>query len=115
MSTTLKIPERLKDLECKIGQLSSRPPVLYVPLTDLATTKEMLESLNIKLPIRTIFDMSIFFQENNKEYLAHIVTVLHLIDQKGLNVQCRKLAKAVDKLAGTLKNLLKASGSKTTI
>jgi hypothetical protein len=30
-------------------------------------------------------------------------------------VQCRKLAKAVDKLPGMLKNLLKAAGSKTTV
>jgi hypothetical protein len=32
--------------------------------------------------------------------------------QKGLDVQCRKLAKAVDKLAGTLENLLKPTGPK---
>jgi hypothetical protein len=32
-----------------------------------------------------------------------------------LNMQCRKLAKAVDKLAGMLKNLQKAAGSKTII
>jgi hypothetical protein len=30
-------------------------------------------------------------------------------------VQCRNLAKAVDKLAGMLKKLLKAAGSKTTV
>jgi hypothetical protein len=30
-------------------------------------------------------------------------------------VQCRKLAKAVDKLARTLKNLQNAAGSKTTV
>jgi hypothetical protein len=46
---------------------------------------------------------------------VHVVAVLHLINQKGLNVQCRNLAKAVDKLARTLKNLQKAAGSKTTV
>jgi hypothetical protein len=59
--------------------------------------------------------MSVISQGNTKEYLAHIVAVLHLISQKGLDVQCRKLAKAVDKLDRMLKNLLKATGFKTTI
>ncbi len=67
------------------------------------TTKEVQETLKIKL------------LENTKEYLLHVVRVLHLIHQKGLDMQCRRLAKAVNKLAGTLKNLLKAAGSKTTI
>ncbi len=56
--------------------------------------------------------MTIFSQGNTKEYLAHIITVLHLINQKGLNVQCRKLAKTVDKLVGTLDNLQKSIGPK---
>jgi hypothetical protein len=114
MSTTLKSPEGLKDFECKKGQLSSWPPVPYIPPTDLVTTKEAPVCLKMKLLNGTIFNMSILCQGNTKEYLAHIVPVLCLIKQKGLAVQCRKLAKAVDKLAGTLENLLKAAGSKTS-
>ena len=45
----------------------------------------------------------------------NVVAVLRLISQKGLDEQSRKLAKAVDKLARTLRDLLKADGSKTTI
>ncbi len=56
--------------------------------------------------------MTIFSQGNTKECLAHVIAVLHLINQKGFNVQCRKLAKTVDKLAGTLENLQKSSGPK---
>jgi hypothetical protein len=115
MSTTLKTPKRLKNSKCKKGQLSSQPPILYVPPMDLVTTKEVQETLKIKLPDVTIFNMAIFSQGNTEEYLAHVATVLRLIHQKRLNVQCRKLAKAVDKPAGTLKNLLKAAGSKTTV
>jgi hypothetical protein len=112
MSTVLKSPEGLSDLECKKGQLSSWPPIPYAPLMDLVTTKKMPESLKIKLPNGNIFNMSIFSQENTKDYLAHVVTVLHLINQKGLNVQCRKLAKPVDKVARTLENLQKPVGPK---
>jgi hypothetical protein len=39
--------------------------------------------------------VSIYFHGNNKEYLAHIVVVLRIIDQKGLPKKCRMLAKAV--------------------
>jgi hypothetical protein len=56
--------------------------------------------------------MSIFSRGNTKEYLAHDVTVLCLVNQKGLNVQCRKLGKVVDKLVGTLENLKKPNGTK---
>jgi hypothetical protein len=97
-------------LECNKGQLSSRPLIPYVPPTDLVTTKEAPESLKIKLPNGTVFNMSIFSRGNTKEYLARAVAVLHLINQMGLNVQCRKLAKDVDKLAKTFENLQKFSG-----
>jgi hypothetical protein len=113
MSTTLTSPKGLKDLECKKRQLSSRQLILYAPPTYLVNTKEAPETLIIKLPDGTIFNMSIFAQGNTEEYLAHVVAVLWLISQRKLNVQYRKLAKAVDKLAGMLKNLLKAAWSKT--
>ncbi len=88
MSTTLKTSKRLKDSKCKKGQLSSWPPVPYVPPMNLVTTKEVHETLKIKLPDGTVFNMSIFSQGNTKQYLAHVVAVLHLICQNGLNMQC---------------------------
>jgi hypothetical protein len=112
MSTVLKSLKELKDLECKKGLLSSRPPIPYVLPAYLVTTKEVPESLKIKLPGGTVFNMSIFSQGNTKEYLAHVVAVLCLISQKGLNVQDRELAKTVDKLARTLENLQKPVGPK---
>ncbi len=45
----------------------------------------------------------------------HIVAVLCFIKQKRLNLQCRKFRKAVVKLTGTFKDLLKAAGSKGTV
>ncbi len=115
MSTTLKAPGRLKDSECEKGQLSSRPPVPYVPSKDLVTTKEEPQSLKIKIPDGTIFNMSIYSHGSTKEYLAHIVAVLHIIKQKGLDIQCRKLGKAIVKLTKTFKDFLKTAGSKDTV
>ncbi len=110
MSTVLKSPKVLKDSKCKKGQLSSWPPIRYAPHTDLVTTKESLDNLKIKLPDGTVFSITIFVRRSTKEYFVHVVIVLQLINQKGLDVQCRKLAKTVGKLAGTLENLQKSSG-----
>jgi hypothetical protein len=105
----------LKDSKCKKGQLSSQLPILYIPPMDLITTKEELQSLKIKLPEVFVFNMSIYTLGNTKEYLAHIVAVLRIIKQKGMDIQCRMLGKAVVKLTGTFKDLLRASGSKDTV
>jgi hypothetical protein len=115
MSTTLKAPNGLKDSELMKGQLSSQPPVLYVPPTDLITTKEEPQSLKIKLPYGSVFNKSIYSHGNIEEYLAHIVAVLRIIKQKGLEAQCRKPQKAVVRLTGTFKDLLKAAELKETI
>jgi hypothetical protein len=90
MSTSLKCPDGLKDAECEKGQLSHRPPIPYVPVVD---------NLNFS---RSSFQHS---WGNNKEYLAHIVTVLCIIKQKGLPKKCRVLAKAVVRRSEALKNL----------
>jgi hypothetical protein len=117
MSTTLKSPNGSNNFECKKGQLSNQPPVLYVPEMDLVTTKEELQVLKVKLPDDTCLNTPIYSRGNTEEYLAlaHIVAVLRIIKQKGLDVRCRKLGKAVVKQSKGLKNLLEATGSKDTV
>jgi hypothetical protein len=115
MSTSLKSPDGLKDAECKKGQLSHRPPIPYVPVIDIVTPKEEPQIFKIKLPDASHLSMPIYTCGNNKEYLAHIVAVLQVIDQKGLPKKCRVLAKAVEKRSEALKNLHEAVGSQETI
>jgi hypothetical protein len=71
-----------------------------------------LESLKIKCPNGTVFNKSNFSQGNTKEYLVHIIAALCLINQKGLNVQCRKLAKTIDKVARMPEKLQEAVAAK---
>jgi hypothetical protein len=103
MSIALKAPIRLMDSECEKGQLSK--------LTYLVATKEEPQVWKVKLQDGFILSMSIYSHWNTKEYLAHIVAVLHIIKQKGLDIQSRKLGNADVKLTGTFKDLLKAAGS----
>ncbi len=76
MSTSLKSLDRLKDAECKKGQLSHRPPIPYVPVIDIVTPKEEPQIFKIKLPDASHLSMPIYSRRNNKEYLTCIVAVL---------------------------------------
>ncbi len=99
----------LKDAECEKGQLSQRPPIPYVPVVDVITPKEDPTVLKVKLPDDSHISIPIFSRENNEEYIAHIVAVLRIIDQKKLHKKCRVNAKAVVKRRAALKNLQEAS------
>jgi hypothetical protein len=88
MSTSHKSQDGLKDAECKKGQLSHRPPIPYVPVVDIVTPKEEPQVFKMKLPDASHLSMPIYSCGNNKEYLAHIVAVLRVIEQKGLPKKC---------------------------
>ena len=95
MSTSLKSPDKLKDAECEKGQLSHWPPILYVSVVDILTPKEEPQLFTVKLPDASHFSMPIYSHGNNEEYLAHIIAVFRIINDKGLPKKCRMLAKAV--------------------
>jgi hypothetical protein len=108
MSTSFKSPDGLKDADCKKGQLSHRPPIPYVPVVDIVTPKEEPQVFKIKLLDASHLSMPIYSCGNNKEYLAHIVAVLEVIEQKGLPKKCQVFAKAVARWSEALKNLQEA-------
>ncbi len=115
MSTSLKSPDGLKDAECKKGQLSHRLPIPYVSVVDIVTPKEEPQIFKVNLPDASHLSMPIYSHGNNELYLAHIVAVLCIIEQKGLPKKCRVLAKAVVKRSKALKNLQEATGSQETV
>jgi hypothetical protein len=115
MNTTLKAHDGLKNSECEKGQLSNRPQILFVAEMDIVSSKEEPKVLKVRLPDNSHLNMPIFSRGNTEEYLVHIVAVLCIIKQKGLDAKCRKLGKAVVRQSKMLKNLLQAAGSKDTI
>ncbi len=115
MSISLKSPDRLKDSECKKGQLSHWLPIQYILVVDIVMPKEEPKVFKIKLPDASHLSMPIYSRGNNKEYLAHIVAVLLVIEQKGLPKKCQVLAKAVVRWSEALKNLQEAAESQDTI
>ncbi len=76
---------------------------------DVVTPKENPAVLKVKLPDDSHISVPIFTCGNNEEYIAHIVAVLRIIEQKGLPKKCRVYAKAVAKWQAALKNLQEAS------
>ncbi len=95
ISTTLKSPDRLKNSECKKGQLSNHTPIPYVAEMDIAMPKEEPQVLKVKLPDNSHINMHIYSRGNTKEYLTLIVAFLRIIKQKGLDARFRKLKKAI--------------------
>ncbi len=83
MSSTLKSPpEDLKNAKCEKGTPPVRPPIPYVPPTDLLEKWEM-EQIKVELPDGTKFQMPTFGSGNKEEYLVHVIAILHLVEQKG--------------------------------
>jgi hypothetical protein len=115
MSTTLKALDGLKNSECEKRQLSNWPPIPYVAETDIVRSKEEPQVLNVRLHNDSHLNMPIYSRGNTKEYLMHIVAVLCIIKQKGLDAKCKKLGKAVVRQSKMLKNILKAAGSRDTV
>jgi hypothetical protein len=110
-----KVPKGLKDSECEKGNLGARPRIAYVPPTDLLQAKENLDAIKLKLPDGTIISMKIFAKGNPEEYLQHVIAVLHLINQKGLDTKCREAGKELVKTSKVLEALkCKPEGPKGT-
>ncbi len=83
MSRNLRSPpEGLKNVKCEKGTPPVRPPIPYVPPTDLCEKRET-EHIKVELPYGTKFQMPTYGSGNNEEYLVHVIAVLHLVEQKG--------------------------------
>jgi hypothetical protein len=74
-------PEGLKNAECEKGPPPIRPPIPYVPPTDLHEKWET-KQIKVELLDRTKFQMPTYGSGNNKEYLVHVIAILRLIEQK---------------------------------
>jgi hypothetical protein len=83
MSTNLKSPlKSLKNTECEKGTPPVRPPIPYVLPSDLHKTREM-EQIKVELPNGNKFQMPTYRTGNSEEYTVHVITILHLVEQKG--------------------------------
>jgi hypothetical protein len=90
MSSNLKSPpEGLRNAKCEKGMPPIRPPIPYVPPTDLLKKQET-EQIKVELPIRTKFQMPTYGSGNNKKYLVHIIAVLQLVKQMGTAAEVKE-------------------------
>jgi hypothetical protein len=76
MSSSLKSPPKgLKNAEWEKGTPPFRPPIPYVPSTNLHEKQET-EQIKVELPDGTKFQMPTYSTGNNKEYLVHVIDFL---------------------------------------
>jgi len=107
-----KSTESLKDSECEKGQLAIRPPISYVPPTDLHGSTEP-ETIKVKLPNETTVSAKAFSCGNNEDYILHWAAIFRLFDQKGLKSNVEVRAKAARDQMGVLKFIQKVLGGST--
>ncbi len=112
MSST-KSTKSLKDSECEKGQLAIRPPISYVPPTDLHSSTES-ELIKVKLPDGTTVSMKAFSSGNNEDYILHWAAILRLFDQKGLQSDFELRAKAAKDQMDVLEAIQESLGKKKT-
>ncbi len=108
MSST-KSTESLKDSECEKGILAIRPPILYVPPTDLHSSTES-ETIKVKLPDGTTVSVKAFSSGNNEEYIQHWAAIFRLFDQKGLKSDVEVRAKVARDQMGVCDDIQKTLG-----
>jgi hypothetical protein len=90
MSLNLKSPpEGLKNAECEKGTPPVRPPIPYVPLTDLLKKQET-KQIKVEFPDGTKFQMPTYGSGNNKEYLVHVIANFRLAEQKGTAAEVKE-------------------------
>jgi hypothetical protein len=113
MNSNLKsLPEGLKNAKCKKGKLIARPPIPYVPPSDLHKKQET-EQIKVKMSDRTNFQMAAFGYRNNKEYLVHVIAVLRIIEQKGMEMDVRKAFQALVEVRREMKPLFEFPDDET--
>ncbi len=84
-------------MECEKGTPPVRPPIPYVPPTDLHEKQET-KQIKVELPDGTKFQMPTYGSGNNKEYLVHVITVLRLVEQKGTPAEVKEAFTALVKV-----------------
>jgi hypothetical protein len=75
--------EGLKASEAKKGKPGARPPIPYIPPTNLIEKREG-EQIKVMMPDGTNFAMAAFVSGTSKDYLVHVIAVLPIIEKKGL-------------------------------
>jgi hypothetical protein len=98
MSASLKSPpEGLKNAKYEKGTPPVRPLIPYVPPTDLHKKRET-KQIKVELPDGTKFQMPTYGSGNNEEYLAHVIAVLQLVEQKGTVAEVKEAFAALVKV-----------------
>ncbi len=97
MSASNKVPEGLKDSECKKGNLGACPPIPYVPPTDLLQAKENSDSVKLKLPDGTVISMTIFAKGNPEESYS-TSSLSYLTSTKNRSIKFKFYSSSMDSI-----------------
>jgi hypothetical protein len=105
--------EGFKDSECEWGVITTRPPIPYVTAVDPYEKAEKTE-IKTRLPDGTNYQMVPFCSGTNKDYVNHLIVMIHLVEQKDLEKSVEvafEAVKEVEDKIGPLQKKLNMSKS----
>ena len=111
MSTNKAVPKGLKNQECEKGNRKKRPPIPYLPVSDMvqeAVSKEKDFSYKIKLSDKTEFSVPIWDTGTQEAFLIHVQQAKSACKRKGLFQDYDDAIEAEKKSVEQLKSLRKA-------
>ncbi len=89
--------EGLKDSEWEQGVITTRPPIPYVVAVDPYEKAEKTK-IKTKLADGTNYQMVPFRSGTNEDYVSHLIAMIHLLQQLGLEKSVEVAFKAVEEL-----------------
>ncbi len=72
-----------------------------------------MEQIKVELPNGTKFQMPTYGTGNNKEYLIHIIAILHLVEQKGTAAKVKEAFAAFVAVRKEMSSLLEFPDEET--
>jgi hypothetical protein len=93
--------EGLKNSECERGVITTRPPIPYVAQVDPYEKPEKTE-IKMKLSDGTDYRMAPFRAGTNEDYICHIIAMIRLVEQLGLEKLVEESLKAFKEAEGKL-------------
>jgi hypothetical protein len=93
--------EGLKNSECERGVVTARPPIPYVAEVDPYEKTKKTES-KTKLSNGTDYRMAPFRAGTNDDYICHIIAMIRLVEQLGLEKLVEEAHKVFKEVEGKL-------------
>jgi hypothetical protein len=99
---------KLSDADCKNGQVTQRPPILYAVSKNGLLVRSSRETIKIKTPKGESKQTLLGNGVDKEEYVKHLMSFFQFMEKKGYKADLKAAAKVTLSATTALKKLSKA-------